>query len=36
MYFSGTPFEILGQIQQEKIVEKYRYKLFIQAINGRI
>lgn len=34
MYFSGTPYEIIKQIQDTEIVEKYRYKLFMEAIGG--
>lgn len=34
MYFSGTPYEILEQIKAVELVEKYRYKLFIQAVNS--
>lgn len=34
MYFSGTPNEILDQIQASGIIEQYRYKIFIEAVAG--
>ena len=34
IYFSGTPDEILEQIDATGIVEQYRYKMFIQAVNS--
>ena len=34
LHFSGTPNEIIEQIQNSGIVEKYRYKLFMEAIGS--
>lgn len=36
MYFSGTPYEILEQIEVAEVVERYRYKLFIEAIGSQL